>query len=491
MAITANPNGSWSERNIAAITDCMDSAFATVLSDEFDRLTTSMSHNQIGAWLERSEQSIERLRNNGDMPDYSDRMVALRYVILYQLGHINLAYTVIKDGLHGQKLTDTGALQVVDFGAGTLAMSFGVALAVADALADGESIQTVRVDAIDTGGPMLDLGQKLWREFASEVTRRPEMAYLSQAAKLVQHSLHTNHRPVQKRSDSDCWVSALHTLYDNNERVVSSTLTTLYGSLDPGLMVLACVYGKVNIARQVLPSGRSWQRKDNPQLRFRGYMRSHASNIAFQRGFKRRTWNFPNLYTDCSDFVAFTSEARKEVHRRREQARLQQEQKRRQAEARRQSDRERQQRQLDEQAGQRQQVERWRRIQEEGQQRLEEERRRRQQGEAQRHSGPRQPSPEAERLREQQRRAEEIQRRDAQERARQRQQQEEARRHSDRVEHQGQQERWRKIQEEARQRLEQERQQRRQEGEAQRHSNRGIPSKIRSGLSLLFRRRRK
>ena len=62
-------------------------------------------------------------------------------------------------------------MQVVGFGAGALAMSFGTALAVADALANGENIAAVRVDAIDTGGPMLEMGLKLWNEFASEVGR--------------------------------------------------------------------------------------------------------------------------------------------------------------------------------------------------------------------------------------------------------------------------------------------------------------------------------
>ena len=33
MAITANPRGSWSERNIADIAECTDIAFAKVLAD--------------------------------------------------------------------------------------------------------------------------------------------------------------------------------------------------------------------------------------------------------------------------------------------------------------------------------------------------------------------------------------------------------------------------------------------------------------------------
>ena len=48
------------------------------------------------------------------------------------MGHINLEYTLIKDTTGNSGLTDAGRLQVADFGAGCLAMQFGLALAVAD-----------------------------------------------------------------------------------------------------------------------------------------------------------------------------------------------------------------------------------------------------------------------------------------------------------------------------------------------------------------------
>ena len=311
-------------------------------------------------------------------------------------------------------------------------------MAVADALADSENISAVKVDAIDTGRPMMDMGLKLWNEFGNEASQRHEMEPLTKATELIQHFLHDNCLSVQKFGNSDCWLSSLHTLYDDNEVIVRSALATLCGRLDPNLVMITCFAGKSDIANRVLPTGRNWQRERDPQLLLRGFIdNSQATNVAFSRRFQPTSWRIPRLYTDVKDVATFISRERVS----------------RPAPA------------------------------------------------------PRQPSIEAERLRERQRRAEEIQRREAQERERQRQQQEEARRHSDQVEHQGQQERWRKIQEEARQRLEQERQQRRQEearhhssdrdeherqqGEAQRHSATSIPSKIRSGLSRLFRRRRK
>ena len=68
----------------------MDIAFAKVLADEFGRLTAGMTSSQIANWLRQSEQSILRLRNGSDMPDYSDPMVVLWYASVsngtHQLG---------------------------------------------------------------------------------------------------------------------------------------------------------------------------------------------------------------------------------------------------------------------------------------------------------------------------------------------------------------------------------------------------------------------
>ena len=119
----------------------MDTAFAKVLADEFGRLTAGMTSSQIDNWLRQSEQSILRLRNGSDMPDYSDPMVVLWYAIQYQMGHINRAYTLIK----------------------------------------------------------MDLGKKWWEEFANEAGHHTGLNFLTEAAKLMHWSgFHEQYHSVRK-----------------------------------------------------------------------------------------------------------------------------------------------------------------------------------------------------------------------------------------------------------------------------------------------------
>ncbi len=450
------------------------------------------------------------------MPNYDDDTTAAAYLFIYQASHIGLAWAMINEMLRqrpSKELLTTGSrqLQIIDFGCGALAMQFGVAMAVAEAIENGEEFEAITVDGIDTSPTMQRIGMMLWREFVDVVGSDARLASLSRACQLISFNPHHDYCSVQKVDAAECWISAMHAVYQSNSAAVRRAFNHFHQNFKPTAVLATCwgregmttntdivrgawssAYNEFNYHEIYLPTNQQYDieypfNNTEPAA-------SNMNQVAYQRGIIPSQWN---LFWRVADAVILTwtvteaeqerrealrrASAREEMRQIREQERQRLEQERRR-EARRQRDRERRQRQREEQAKQRQEEERQRRERERQQQRQEE---------ARRHSGQRPPSPEAERLRERQRRAEEIQRRDAQERARQRQQQEEARRHSDRVEHQGQQERWRKIQEEARQRSEQERQQRRQEGEAQRHSSRGIPGKIRSGLSLLLRRRRK
>ena len=119
-----------------AMAEAVDRAITKVAMEELYRMGEStflpeeLPHLRVHPAL----QSLDGLRQ-GNPPDYDDPMVALLYLTWYQPKQINLAYTIIKKlleikGSDRLVLSDSGRLHVVDFGCGSLAMQFAVALVV-------------------------------------------------------------------------------------------------------------------------------------------------------------------------------------------------------------------------------------------------------------------------------------------------------------------------------------------------------------------------
>lgn len=189
MPITARYQSSWTEQNIDAIVYCFDNAFATVLDSEFKRIRDGENQQSIDGWLCESEANIDLLMS-GRSPNYTDPMVCLRYLVKYQLRQINLAYSLVKDSQRGIHLVSTKRLHVVDFGAGSMAMAFGVALAIADALESGEEIDSVLIDNIDTSMPMMKLGLKLLGGCSDRAKFNRQLKPFVQACDLLQYNLY-------------------------------------------------------------------------------------------------------------------------------------------------------------------------------------------------------------------------------------------------------------------------------------------------------------
>ena len=139
--------------------------------------------------IETALRDLEGLQN-GEIPYYDDKWLPLLYSTWYQPSHINLAYSMINEIAKRRYpkrvvLTRNGKLHVVDFGCGTLAMQFGVALAAADAIQQGEPLTSIKIDLIDSSRPMIDFGLKIWSQFKNEVRRDHRLARLSEACDLI------------------------------------------------------------------------------------------------------------------------------------------------------------------------------------------------------------------------------------------------------------------------------------------------------------------
>ena len=412
------------------IVSALDKAITKVGSELLDAAMANPPYSVMPPSAQRrsileSSDDLRTALGNLRMPNYNDDVTVAAYLFYYQASHIGLAWAMINEMVRRQpesRLLTAGSnhLQVVDFGCGALAMQFGVALAVAEAMKNGEEVEAISIDGIDTSSKMQDAGRALWREFVDVVSKDNDLGNLSRVCQLITFNQHRDYRSVQKVDGAECWISAMHAVYQSNAVEVRQAFNHLHQNFEP-TAVLATCWGRENMTTNTDIVSGAWpcvpdefdydiiylptNQQYNIQYPFNNIEPAarNMNRAAYEHGIIPRSWN---LFWRVADAVILTwtlTEAGRELRGERHREPAEQERR----EARRQRDRERRQRRREEEARQREEQER------------------------------------------------------------QRRRQEEARRHSDRVEHQ------------------------QQHGEAQRHSGRGIPGKILSGLSLLFRRRRK
>ena len=215
-----------------AVKDALDRAIETVANKEFRRLHKNSTPIGTAKKIEYALKELRKLQS-GKIPDYTDEWVALLYLTWYQPSQINLVYSVIKKMLSkGVSLDDK--LHVVDFGCGARAMQFGVALAVADALEQGKSINTIRFDLIDNSQPMISIGRKVWKQFKRDIRATPSLEPLNQACSAIKSRTFQSTDEIEQRtSHKRCWVSAIHAVYKKKKGKVKRSINSLVNDLNP------------------------------------------------------------------------------------------------------------------------------------------------------------------------------------------------------------------------------------------------------------------
>ena len=178
-------------------------------------------------------------------PDYSDDVTAAAYLFTYQTSHVGLAWAMIQDMAQNRPnsnllLTDSGKLHVIDFGCGALAMQFGVALAVADAIENDERIDTVVIDGIDTSRQMQDIGTSTWQEFSKAIDSDLRLEALSRACRLIEYNCHDSYRSVSQIPDAEVWLSAMHAVYQSNKNEIKRAFRHFRKNATPTAVLATC-----------------------------------------------------------------------------------------------------------------------------------------------------------------------------------------------------------------------------------------------------------
>ncbi len=215
----------------AAVTKALDAAIVSVAEDEFNRLSTGLSDQEIADSIRLTLRSLERLQS-GQMPDYDD-WDALFYSIWYQPGHVNLAYTLAQliPSENNPLRTGNGSLEVFDFGCGELAMQFGLALAVADGVEEQGTIPQIAILSEDDSEPMKDIGWRIWRNFVREIAEYPELGILQR----ICQTMRFEHQADPKATS---WLTALHVAYEENAETVKQQLDSLVVEQEPQIVLV-------------------------------------------------------------------------------------------------------------------------------------------------------------------------------------------------------------------------------------------------------------
>ena len=223
---------------LGAVAKALARALVKAAEDEYQRLSKELNGDkiEIAKAVQKALLELRKLWVN-KMPCYNDDWVPLLYSTWYQPSHVNLAYSMIdamvkKRGWDGA-LTKSGKLHVVDFGCGTLAMQFGVALAAADALRRKERVDSIRVDLIDSSRGMIDMGCKIWDQFKQEVNEDSKLDPLSEACSLVKSEILQDLEHTEVCEGEDRWISAIHAVYEENKCEVEKALNKLGYRMGP------------------------------------------------------------------------------------------------------------------------------------------------------------------------------------------------------------------------------------------------------------------
>ena len=215
-----------------AVTKALDASIAYVAAKQLARLSVDLSPKQTAEAIHRSLRSLARLQCRS-MPSY-DAWDALFYSVWYQPSQINLAYTLArkmpKDG--NPFLSGGGSIQVVDFGCGSLATQFGLALAASDTRR--RQPPSISVISEDSSEPMVRIGRKIWDRFVKEIANKKKYPELNILRKVCA-AMKTDDQGSRAATS---WLTALHVAYEENAVEVREELDCRVKSGKPDLILV-------------------------------------------------------------------------------------------------------------------------------------------------------------------------------------------------------------------------------------------------------------
>ena len=217
------------------VASAIDRSIASVAEEEFQRLSDGLSRDETARRIHNALVSLKGLQGT-QMPDYDD-WVSLFYALWYQPARINFAYTLSKlmPSSINPLLSGSGDLRVVDYGAGQLAMQFGLALAAGEARLQGNGGPSIFIYSTDENESMKKLGMEIWKRCYYELRD-------DKSTNLDVHEFAQGFNDVRfantSGSDVSRWLTALHVAYPEIQSQVNARLIAVAELETPDLVLV-------------------------------------------------------------------------------------------------------------------------------------------------------------------------------------------------------------------------------------------------------------
>ena len=246
----------WSQRNKDVVINLLDQVICKTGEIYFRELQEEMEFDK-AAISNQIDSALEQLLGiNYAVPKYSNKWVALLYFLWYQPRQISLAYHSIY-WLLKHKLTKLDKhLYIFDYACGSLAMQFGITLAVADILECGHNIEDVIIEGVDKSKSMIDLGEKSWAVFKEVLTDQESYQLLNEAARIIDPIysciITEKFTPLTDR-DYIHWFSMFHGVYYPTIKEMDLRIQNWFDHLKPEVVILTSSKSKTELVDSVTP----------------------------------------------------------------------------------------------------------------------------------------------------------------------------------------------------------------------------------------------
>ena len=216
-------------------------AILTVAEEDWGKF--SVVYPDADRLVVKSLRSLQGL-GQGVMPNYSENLaLPLLYNTWYQPRQINLVYSILRDRrwIEDEWVSRISSrrLSVIDFGCGSLATQFAIAILAADTISRPNDIPKIRVVSYDTSLEMVQYGKRIWAEFARIVNHFYADHPIRWVLDQMDCKYHTDLAGLPKPiGGMPHLVTAIHAAYSDTAERVRDDLKALVSKYSPEVCLM-------------------------------------------------------------------------------------------------------------------------------------------------------------------------------------------------------------------------------------------------------------